>query len=135
MITTFTLPFPPSVNNLYATVMGRKVLSKRGREYHAEVATAMVRQQYLRFGAQRVGYRVTVFPPDRRRRDLSNLVKAMEDALTNAGLWDDDSQVDDLQLVRSHVAKGGSLYVEAWSIEQQDTEIPNTAQVGLLENA
>jgi len=37
--------------------------------------------------------------------------------------------------VRGHVAKGGSLYVEAWSIEPQDTEIPNTAQVGLLETA
>lgn len=118
--TTFTLPFPPSVNNLYATVHGRKVLSKRGREYHRDVTESMLKQQFQRFGPQRVGYRVTVFPPDRRRRDLSNLVKAMEDALTAAGLWDDDSQVDDLQLVRGHVAPGGSLYVEVWAMEQAD---------------
>ena len=111
---TLTLPYPPSVNNLYATVHGRKVLSKKGREYHQAVVDSVTRQLPAdqRFGARRVGYTVQAFPPDRRRRDLSNLVKALEDALTYAKVWDDDSQVDRLTVVRGAPAAGGSVFIE-----------------------
>ena len=34
------------------------------------------------------------FPPDRRRRDLDNLLKPALDALQHAGVYEDDSQVD-----------------------------------------
>lgn len=33
-----TLPVPPSVNHLYATVNGRRVLSRAGRDFKAFVA-------------------------------------------------------------------------------------------------
>jgi Holliday junction resolvase RusA-like endonuclease len=33
------------------------------------------------------------FPPDARRRDIDNYNKALFDALTHAGIWEDDSQV------------------------------------------
>ncbi len=33
-----TLPVPPSVNHLYATVNGRRVLSRAGRDFKALVA-------------------------------------------------------------------------------------------------
>jgi len=109
---TLTLPYPPTVNHLYATVHGRKVLSAKGRDYHEAVWNLVNRAQVQPFGEKRVAYHVTVFPPDKRKRDLSNLVKAMEDALTKAGIWDDDSQVDRLTFERAHVAKGGSIFVE-----------------------
>lgn len=32
-----------------------------------------------------------VFPPDRRRRDFDNILKTVQDALTKAKLWEDDS--------------------------------------------
>ena len=35
------LPLPPSVNHLYATVNGRRVLSRAGRNYKALVAEAV----------------------------------------------------------------------------------------------
>jgi len=36
--------------------------------------------------------------PDRRRRDLDNLLKSLLDAITHAGIWDDDSQVKHLEI-------------------------------------
>jgi crossover junction endodeoxyribonuclease RusA len=121
---TLTLPHPPSTNNLYATVNGRRVLSSKGRQYHAEVARIVDRHMEGEgFGRARIAYHVTVFHPDNRRRDLSNLVKAMEDALTKAGVWHDDSQVDRFTFERSHVLPGGSLFVE---IEVHEAHQPAT---------
>jgi crossover junction endodeoxyribonuclease RusA len=109
---TLTLPYPPSLNHLHAVVHGRKVLSAKGRAYYAEVARSVMAQSVAPFGGKRISYTVTAFPPDNRRRDLSNLVKAVEDALTHAGVWNDDSQVDAMTWRRGGASKGGSLFVE-----------------------
>ncbi|CAK0750839.1 crossover junction endodeoxyribonuclease RusA [Gammaproteobacteria bacterium] len=50
-------------------------------------------------------------PPDRRIRDLDNPWKCLADAITQAGGWYDDSQIDDLRLIRREVIKGGSVTV------------------------
>ena len=115
---TLTLPYPPTVNHLYSVVNGRKVLSAKGREYIRQVHDT-VRNQLgaCRFGAARISYTVNVYPPDNRRRDLSNLVKAVEDALTKAGLWDDDSQVDHMTWQRGPASKGGSLFMVVADME------------------
>lgn len=34
------------------------------------------------------------FPPDARRRDIDNYNKALFDALTHAGIWEDDSRAE-----------------------------------------
>jgi crossover junction endodeoxyribonuclease RusA len=49
---------------------------------------------------------VEAWMPDRRRRDLDNTLKATQDAMTHAGIWDDDSQIDDLRIVRKRDAAG-----------------------------
>jgi crossover junction endodeoxyribonuclease RusA len=41
--------------------------------------------------------------PDRRRRDLDNLLKAVQDALAHAGVYDDDSQIVDLRIRRAGI--------------------------------
>lgn len=45
--------------------------------------------------------------PDRRRRDMDNIKKPLLDALTHAGVWHDDCQVDDLRVVRMPVNREG----------------------------
>jgi crossover junction endodeoxyribonuclease RusA len=49
--------------------------------------------------------------PDRRRRDLDNIQKAILDALTHAGVWEDDSQVDDIRVFRAR-AENGELIIK-----------------------
>ena len=44
-----------------------------------------------------------VFPPDRRRRDIDNLPKAVLDSLEFAGVFENDSQVDRLLVLRQGV--------------------------------
>lgn len=55
--------------------------------------------------------RITIHaaPPDNRKRDLDNLPKAVFDALTSAGFWLDDGQIDDMRIKRYQAIKGGML--------------------------
>jgi crossover junction endodeoxyribonuclease RusA len=49
--------------------------------------------------------------PDRYRRDLDNVCKAMLDALGHAGVYQDDSQIDRLEIVRGAVRAPGAAVV------------------------
>ena len=55
---------------------------------------------------------MSAYPPDKRKRDLDNLPKAIFDALTHVGVWDDDSLVDDFRIRREEVQKPGLVRVE-----------------------
>lgn len=55
--------------------------------------------------------------PDRRVRDLDNLPKAVLDAITAAGVWDDDGQIDFLSVKRCGIKKGGKIVVEITELE------------------
>lgn len=92
-IVDFTLPFPPSVNHYYRNVRGRTLISAAGRAYRKRVGQAVFvqRAQYGFECPLRVTYLVA--RPDRRKRDLSNLLKAMEDAMEHALVFRDDSQI------------------------------------------
>ena len=112
------LPWPPSVNRLWRSVRGRNILSREGREYRVEALSALFGQGYPRPPLTgRLSVRIEAFPPDRRRRDLSNLIKAPEDLLTHGGVWLDDSQIDELSIVRREVTPGGRLVVTVTELE------------------
>jgi len=102
------LPYPPSVNRYWRSVNGRVVLSREGRAYR-EHAQHLARQSKPFRGE--VWLRIVVSPPDRRNRDMDNVLKAILDALQHAGVYLDDSQVSELYVRRCPVKKGGSVYV------------------------
>lgn len=52
------------------------------------------------------------FPPDRRRRDLDNILKCTQDSLAHAGVYKDDSQIDLLTVRRRDLAPGGLINVQ-----------------------
>lgn len=107
------LPWPPSLNNLYPTCNGRRVLSREGKAFHLR-AVAAIRVQ--RGNAEplrgRVAVSITLHAPDRRRYDISNRVKAIEDVLTQAGVWADDAQIDDERTRRGAPVPEGRAVVE-----------------------
>jgi len=58
-----------------------------------------------------VGIEIVAHPPDARRRDLDNLLKATLDALTAARVWQDDNQVKRIELRWGDKIKGGQLEI------------------------
>lgn len=105
-----TLPWPPTVNTYYRNVKGKTLISEDGRAYRKAVADQVLVQRVKRQeGSLRV--LIEAYPPDRRVRDLDNLLKATLDSLTKAGVWADDSQIDDLRIVRMPTI-GGMVKVE-----------------------
>jgi crossover junction endodeoxyribonuclease RusA len=105
-----TLPYPPSVNRIWrsVTIAGRArvLMSRDGREYR-QAAIVALRADLGRFRAfcGPVAVVIRAHPPDARRRDLDNALKAANDALTHAGIWADDSQVADLRIIRMPVCR------------------------------
>lgn len=112
------LPFPPSLNSYWRHVVlgraARVLISADGREYRKRVLQdcAPVLQDSPPLGG-RLSVTLTAYPPDLRKRDLDNLAKACLDALTHAGAWGDDSQIDELRIIRGGKAgDGGRMVVE-----------------------
>lgn len=84
------------------------MISKKGREYRAEVIRILGKQAPH---TGRLGVSIFAYPPDDRRRDLDNIPKAILDALTHAQVMEDDSQIDTLQIFRRTTMAGGFVSV------------------------
>jgi len=91
------LPYPPSVNRYYRHVGAKVLISREGRGYRERVA-GIVRAERLVPFARPVAVCIKAFPPDRRRRDLDNILKALLDALVHGGAMEDDSLIRDLRV-------------------------------------
>jgi crossover junction endodeoxyribonuclease RusA len=104
----FTLPLPPSINQQYATVRGRRVLSKKSRQYKKDVGKAMRRLRALgvisdaMVAALRqghIGLFIDFYFETPRRRDLDGGLKITQDAICDA-LGVNDNRVVDVHLVK-----------------------------------
>jgi len=117
------LPYPPSVNHYWRRVGNRTLISKKGREYRRAVNAHLTIYGFKDHPlAGRISASFTAFPPDRRKRDLDNLLKALLDALEHAGVYRDDSQIDSLTIERGEVVQGGC--VSAFLHTLHDDELP-----------
>jgi len=112
-MTVLTLPWPPSVNHYWRHVGARVLISRQGREYRRAVIRDLQLQTFPPSGKHhRLAVNINVFPPDRRRRDLDNLLKSVLDAMEHAGVYADDAQIDQLIVSRREALPGGQLTVK-----------------------
>lgn len=93
-----TLPWPPSVNRYWRTFQGRMIISAEGRSYRKAVADQVLIQRGAKHYEGKMRVEIQAWRPDNRRRDLDNLLKAVLDACTHAGVWVDDSNIVDLRI-------------------------------------
>ena len=107
---TFELSLPPSVNHYYRRVGPRTLISREGRAFRRTVCS-ILSAAAARPVTGSLAVSIDVYPPDRRRRDLDNVMKALLDALEHGGAYHDDSQIDDLHIRRRGVVPGGKVVV------------------------
>ena len=106
------LPWPPSVNTYWRHVGARMLISKPGRQYRQSVELAVLIAGGRRNLLGRLSLQIAATPPDNRRRDLDNVLKAPLDALAKSGVYEDDSQIDELVIRRLKPSKPGRLVIE-----------------------
>lgn len=110
-MTEITLPWPPSVNRYWRTFQGRMLISEEGRKYRKAVADQVLIQRGAKNYMEKLRVEIEAYRPDNRRRDLDNLLKAVLDSLTHAGVWQDDSSIVDLRIYWADMI-GGMLKVK-----------------------
>ena len=110
-------PYPPSLDSLYPTVNGRRILSKKGKEYKEELGW-IVRKELP--GLQvipkpnKLFCILDIYLPDRRIRDIDNVVKIVYDALTMI-VYEDDVQIH-TALQRKHPVGSDGSYLGRGSL-------------------
>ena len=113
-MTTFfqiSIPFPPSVNTYWGFRGSHRYLTARAKVFKEMVNTAYVRSGLEPFSDARLKVCIELYPPDRRVRDIDNVVKSTLDALCQCGVFTDDGQIDVLHVTREKIIKWGMAVV------------------------
>ena len=116
-----TLPWPPSVNHYWVHTRTVTFISAKGKEYRKSVS-AIVAQNHTVIRVKPIKVDIIAYRPDRRLRDLDNLLKAPLDALTNAQVWTDDSLIRDLRIRWGEGIKG-MMVVKITDLEEENEKI------------
>lgn len=106
-----TIPFPPSVNTYWGFKGSRRFLTSRATLFKGFVKTEFVRSGHEGFANKRLQITLELYPPDKRVRDIDNVVKSTLDALCQCGVFDDDGQIDVLHVERKNVIKWGAAKI------------------------
>jgi Holliday junction resolvase RusA-like endonuclease len=93
------LPWPPSLNHYYRHVGPRVLISRDGRKYRENVTAIARRTGHATFKCP-VQVELDLYPPDNRRRDIDNSQKSLLDALTCAGVYEDDSLIHKITVTK-----------------------------------
>lgn len=112
-----TLPWPPSVNTYWrhptrGPLAGRHLISEAGRAYRQAVTIISKSLPICESVAGRMSVVISATPPDKRVRDLDNILKSLLDSLVHAGIIADDGLIDELHIVRKSSSKPGHVDVE-----------------------
>lgn len=105
------LPYPPSINSYYGrTRSGQVFIKEKGKEYRKYVVenfTVLSEKTLL----DKISLKIHLYPPDKRKRDLDNVLKSLLDSLTHACVYEDDSLIDELTISRKEQFKGGKCII------------------------
>ncbi len=107
-----TLPFPPSVNTYWRApnkgkLKGRHLISEAGRRFQSEACAAIIDQlrRLPKPSSSLCAVEIMLYPPDNRRKGLL-------DALTHAGVWEDDNQVKRMLVESAPIVAKGKVEIK-----------------------
>lgn len=117
-----TLPYPPSVNHLWKHWAHGVYMTAEGKAYKDSVCAVIKKLYHGKPCLDDVALELAVYFPDRRRRDLDNLLKITQDSLVYAGLLADDKQIRHLSIWQAGICKGGRVFAYLHKWKQDGTE-------------
>ena len=99
------MPMPPTVNHSTGpTGNGGRFLTPEHRLFRTHVMQRVLAAGSPMFGPdKRLTLDITLVPGDRRKWDLDNRIKSLQDALQCAGVYGDDEQIDEIRIQRTDV--------------------------------
>ena len=101
-----TIPFPPTLNHNIGRRGGRYFQSGEYKNFLSQVGWIWLKTVPRDWSKEsRYSVVVELIYNTRRRYDVDNRIKPILDALTHAGTWNDDAQVDEILVVRGEVDK------------------------------
>lgn len=103
------LPWPPTINHCHIFRRGRKILTDKANDFIWEVKTLIPKGHKALTG--KIKIMIHAYPPDKRKRDIDNVIKILQDALERGGVFVNDNQVCDLHILRCEVEKPGRVEV------------------------
>ena len=124
---TLELPYPPSINHYYGRGRSGQVYIKpKGKAYRKCVIWASLevscRGDWPNFRkGQPLSMSLIAYPPDKRRRDLDNILKALKDAMQHAHVYKDDCQIREYRepFKFAEPVKGGKVIVTLQEINHE----------------
>jgi crossover junction endodeoxyribonuclease RusA len=80
-----------------------KYIGTKGKEFRAAVIATVLTQAIKGVEkCDRLNIKIDLYPPDKRKRDIDNMLKPLLDSLQNAGIIFDDAQFDKLCVERHY---------------------------------
>lgn len=103
---SLTIPFPPTLNHNIGRNGGRYYKDDDYKRFQTQVGWLWLQAvPPLWSQTERYAVAIELIYDSNRRYDVDNRVKPILDALTKAGAWKDDSQVDAILVVRGEIDK------------------------------
>ena len=100
------LELPPTINHYYRTGRTVRYKTAEGKAFQAQAAAVMntFRKNDVPYAGP-VALHIIMTTKTRRKWDLDNRVKAVQDCLALAGVIEDDNQIDELVVRRESFPK------------------------------
>lgn len=109
-ILRFELPYPPSINHYYKHTARGVMISDKGRQYRND-AFYLLADMRGKCQDKKLMVTINVYPPDKRKRDLDNILKCLLDAMEHANVYENDNNIDMLTVIRRHSVPNGCVQV------------------------
>lgn len=113
------IPYPPTINKYWHsrdikdpyTGEIKKIVGKRPevKKYMQDVAYLLMHQKIHALIGSKFKLEIFIYPPDKKVRDIDNLLKAILDAFQNAKIIENDFYIDTLYVERREVRKWGEI--------------------------
>ena len=94
------LPWPPSINRYWRRRGSQYFISKEGQDFRKNVILLCKETPKIFDKNDKLFIDIKASPPDKRRRDIDNILKALMDSLQHAEVYHDDNQINKIHIER-----------------------------------